>query len=61
MSRPRAGEGGRSECAVSGQSSWVGSGQRPHSMATQLSFWVGYLASRSLSLSACLWGDDCTD
>lgn len=39
--------------AVNGQSPWVGSGQRPHSVAPHLYFWVGYLASGNLSPWAC--------
>ena len=46
--------------AVNGQSPWVGSGQRPHSVAPHLYFWVGYLASGNLSPWACLWGDRLT-
>ena len=55
------GKGKRCEPAVNGQSPWAGGRHRPHSMAAHLSLWMGYLASRSLSLSACLWGDGSTD
>jgi len=55
------GKGNRCEPAVNGQSPWAVSGHRPHSMAAHLSFWMGYLASRSLSLSACLWSYGSTD
>ena len=61
MSSPGRGEGDRCKPVVNRQSPCAGSEHRPHSVATHLSFWVGYLASQSLSCSAYLWNDGSMD
>ena len=49
------------EPAGSGRSPWAGGGCRPHSVAAHLCFWLGYLASQSLSFPVRLWGDGSMD
>ena len=54
---PGGGEGNRCGSCWSRQSPWAGGGCRPRSVVPQLCFWLGYVASQSLSFPVCSWGD----